>query len=121
MNFMRVSMAVLLAATLGLGVYGCGAASGSPYSSGSSLPAAATPLANAVVTIDIAEINGPNSFYPSPAMVTANHIVVWRNSDVVTHHVVFDDGSIDTGTLAPGTLSQPKTMAAGTSTYHCAI
>lgn len=119
---MRASIAVLVAATLGLGVYGCGgAATGSTYSGGSSLPAAPTPPTNAVVTIDIAEINGPNSFYPSPSMVNANQTVVWRNSDVVTHHVVFDDGSLDTGTLAPGTLSQPKTIAAGTGTYHCTI
>jgi plastocyanin len=35
--------------------------------------------------------------------------------------VVFDDDSIDAGTLAPDTLSQPMTVAAGTWTYHCSI
>ena len=85
----------------------------------------ATPTAPTVpppqVTVDVAEINGPYSFYPSPAMVQSDQTVVWRNFDTVTHHVVFDKGSIDTGTLAPGTLSQPMAIGAGTWTYHCSI
>ena len=71
------------------------------------------PVSN-LLTIDVAEINGPYSFYPSPATVQSEQIVVWRNSDTVTHHVVFDDGSVDTSTLAPGTLSQPLTIRPGT-------
>jgi len=78
------------------------------------------PVSN-VLTIDVAEINGPYSFYPSPATVRSEQMVVWRNSDTVTHHVVFDDGSVDTGTLAPGTFSQPLTIRPGNWTYHCAI
>jgi plastocyanin len=73
------------------------------------------------VTVDVAEINGPYSFYPSPIMVQSDQTVVWRNFDTVTHHVVFDKGSIDTGTLAPGTLSQPMTIGEGTWSYHCSI
>jgi len=81
-----------------------------------------TPLASPnLLTIDVAEINGPYSFYPSPAPVRSGQIVVWRNSDAVTHHVVFDDGSVDTGTLAAGTLSQPITIGVGNWNYHCAI
>jgi plastocyanin len=71
--------------------------------------------------IDVAEINGPYSFYPSPATIRSEQIIVWRNSDTVTHHVVFDDMSVDTGTLAPGTLSQPITAGPGNWPYHCAI
>ena len=78
------------------------------------------PVSN-LLTIDVAEINGPYSFYPSPATVRSEQIVVWRNSDTVTHHVVFDDGSVDTSTLAPGTLSQPLTIRPGNWSYHCAI
>ena len=85
----------------------------------------ATPTAPTVpppeVTVDVAEINGPYSFYPSPVMVQSNQTVVWRNFDTVTHHVVFDQGSIDTGTLAPGTLSQPMAIGEGTWSYHCSI
>src|SRR5436189_3510545 len=77
-------------------------------------PTAPTPPATShIVTIDIAEVNGANSFYPSPATIHGVQLAVWRNWDNVTHHLVFDDGSIDTGTLAPGTLSQPITIGAG--------
>lgn len=85
-------------------------------------PAGPTPLipSNNYV-IDVAEINGPYSFYPSPATVRSEPIIIWRNSDTVTHRVVFDDLSVDTGTLAPGTSSQPITVGPGHWPYHCAI
>jgi plastocyanin len=73
------------------------------------------------LAIDVAEINGPFSFYPSPAMAAAGQIIVWRNTDAVAHRVVFDDIAVDTGTLAPGTLSQPVTVTQGTWNYHCSI
>jgi len=79
------------------------------------------PAISHIVNIDIAEVNGPYSFYPSPATIHRDQLVVWRNLDNVTHHLVFDDGSIDTGTLAPGTLSQPITIGAGNRSYHCTI
>ena len=47
--------------------------------------------------------------------------MVWLNADTVTHHRVFDDGSLDTGALAPGTLSQPMTIGVGNRSYHCTI
>ena len=91
-------------------------------SNGQPNPAAPTPAPPpTTVTIDIAEMNGPNSFYPSPASVSAAQTVIWRNDDRVTHHVVFDDLAVDAGTTAPGTLSQPMTIAAGNWSYHCAI
>ena len=88
---------------------GCGTANQPDFT-----PTAPTPPATShVATIDIAEINGPYSFYPSPATIQVDQVIVWRNGDTVTHHLVFDDGSIDTGTLAPGTLSQPIPVGAG--------
>jgi plastocyanin len=80
-----------------------------------------TPAAPPSAMLDIAEINGPYSFFPNPATIGAGQMVVWHNRDTVTHHVVFDDIPIDTGTLAPGTLSQPMTVGAGTWNYHCSI
>ena len=93
-----------------------------PASQLDSAPTAPTPPApSQTVTIAIAEVNSPYSFYPSPVTIQRNQVIVWRNGDTVTHHVVFDDDSIDTGMLAPGTLSQPMTIAAGNRSYHCAI
>jgi plastocyanin len=85
------------------------------------MPVAPTPPSH-VVTIDVAEVNGPYSFFPSPAMVATGQTVVWMNSDTVTHHVVFDENAaMDTGALAPGTTSQPMAIGAGTWNYHCSI
>jgi plastocyanin len=105
-----------------LAIYVVASACG-PASQPVSNPTTPTPLTTShIVTIDIAEVNGPYSFYPSPAAITRDQVVVWRNWDTVTHHLVFDDGSIDTGTLAPDTLSQPMTIgAAGNRSYHCTI
>ncbi len=46
-------------------------------------------------------------------------MVVWHNVDRITHHVVFNDRSVDTGDLAPGASSQA--MAIGGGQYHCTI
>jgi hypothetical protein len=90
-----------------------------PYVSG---PVAPTPtMTSTNFVINVAEINGPYSFYPSPATVRSEQVIVWRNSDTVTDHIVFDDMSVDTGTLAPGTLSQPIMVGLGNWAYHCAI
>jgi len=99
-----------------------GAACSTADPNGSSTgPVGPTPAVPSNFIIDVAEINGPYSFYPSPATVASGRIIVWRNSDTATHHVIFDDISVDTGTLAPGTLSQPITVAPGNWSYHCAI
>src|SRR5215218_7697601 len=87
------------------------AACGSDYQPA---PAAPSPAPAGDLTIDIAEIRGPNSFYPSPISNDAGRVVHWYNSDSTTHHVVFDEAAIDTGTLAPGTTSQPFTIQPGT-------
>jgi len=47
-------------------------------------------------------------------------VVVWQNNDILTHHIVLDDGT-DLGELAPGQASLPMTMVAPTATFHCLI
>jgi plastocyanin len=106
--------------TLGLGSWGC---SGSGYSSGStSNPAAPTPMpSNGVVTINVVAINGAQSFSPNPATLPAGQMVVWHNVNTTTHRVVLNDGSLDTGNLAPGASSQPMALSAAGAPYHCSI
>jgi plastocyanin len=106
--------------TLGLGMWGC---SGSGYSSGStSNPAAPTPMpSNGVVTINVVAINGAQSFSPNPATLPAGQMVVWHNVHTTTHRVVLNDGSLDTGNLAPGASSQPMALGAAGAPYHCSI
>jgi plastocyanin len=117
---MRVQVQAAILIAFGLGVYGCG---GSAYGSGanpsSPTPPSTTTAAANIVTINVVAVNGAQSFSPNPASIPAGQMVVWHNVDTITHHVVFNDGSVDTGNLAPGASSQPMTISAGQ--YHCSI
>jgi plastocyanin len=46
-------------------------------------------------------------------------MVVWHNVDTITHRVVLDDRSTDTGNLGPGVSS--SAMSLGATAYHCTI
>jgi len=75
------------------------------------------------VTINVVGINGAQSFSPNPATLPAGQMVVWHNIDSITHRVVLNDGSLDTGNLDAGASSQPMAInvpAAG-DPYHCSI
>lgn len=116
---MRV-FAIVTVLSLGIAASAC---SGSGYSSAStSVPSAPTPItANGVVTIDVVAINGAQSFSPNPATLPAGQMVVWHNVNNTTHRVVLNDGSVDTGNLAPGASSQPMAIGAASGQYHCSI
>jgi len=75
------------------------------------------------VTINVVGINGAQSFSPNPATLPAGQMVVWHNVDSITHRVVLNDGSVDTGNLGAGESSQPMTInvPASGDPYHCAI
>jgi plastocyanin len=116
--------AFVLAGTVvafGLGIWGCG---GSGYGSGSSgNPSTPTPppSTSGVVTINVVGINGVLSFSPNPATLPAGQMVVWHNVDSITHRVVFNDRSVDTGNLDAGAYSQAQAIAPAGGTYHCSI
>ncbi len=115
---MRRFVMVGAVVAVGLGMWGCGGG----YSSGNSgNPNAPTPpSAPGVVTVNVVAINGAQSFSPNPATLPAGQMIVWHNVDNVTHRVVLNDGSVDTGNLAPGASSQPMAIPAAGG-YHCAI
>jgi len=70
------------------------------------------------VTITIKGVNGKLSFDPNPANVSAGQLVVYKNNDVVTHHIITDDRTQQTADIAPGATSQPISIGAAKS-YHC--
>jgi plastocyanin len=105
--------------TLGLGMWGC---SGSNSNGSTNSPVAPSPVtSNGVVTINVVAINGAQSFSPNPATLPAGQMVVWHNVNNTTHRVVLNDGSLDTGDLAPGASSQPMALGAAGAPYHCSI
>jgi plastocyanin len=75
------------------------------------------------VTINVVGINGAQSFSPNPATLPAGQMVVWHNIDSITHRVVLNDGSLDTGNLDPGASSRPMAInvPAAADPYHCSI
>ncbi len=83
-------------------------------------PGAPDPPPVNTIVIDVVSINGSQSFRPNPSTVPPGQLVVWHNVDSVTHRVVFDDGEVDTGNLAPGAFSNPTALAAA-GPYHCSI
>src|SRR5205807_1129130 len=124
-NTKGISMRALVTAGLvvaaSIGTMSCG---GNSYSSGGSgTPTSPTPPATGagVVTINVVAINGAQSFSPNPAMLPDGQMVIWRNVDNTTHHVILNDGSVDTGNLAPGASSQPMAISSGGRQYHCSI
>jgi plastocyanin len=97
---------------------GLAAVSGCSSSGGSSNTTAPSP--SSAPTITIVGQNGTQAFTPNPAAFGGQQ-VVFKNNDNVTHHVVLNDGSIDTGDIAPGATSRAVTMPTAGTNYHCSI
>ena len=77
---------------------------------------------NATVTITITGQGGRLAFSPNPATVSAGQLVVFKTNDKETHHVMLDDGTVQTPDIAPGATSAPVAMGtSGSKTYHCSI
>ncbi|MBI4266126.1 MAG: hypothetical protein HY657_17260 [Acidobacteria bacterium] len=105
-----LAVTCLMAATAACGG---GYGSSSPTAPSSSIPSNA-------VTITIVRQNGSQSFSPNPA-TAGGELVVFRNADSVVHRVRLNDGTIDTGDIAPGATSRAMTMPDQGTHYHCAI
>src|SRR3954462_1293990 len=94
----KVFTAALVAVPLGL--YGCGGyGSPSPVSGGlGSAPPGA-------IVINVVGENGARSFSPNPATVAGGAPVTGHNVDGIDHHIVLDDGEVDSGNLLAGQFS----------------
>jgi plastocyanin len=88
--------------------------SAAPTAATSQAPAAPAGAASAVEIKDFA-------FNPATATVSAGSKVTWTNSDTTAHTVTFDDGSGDSGNLAPGSTFDHAFATAGSFAYHCTI
>jgi len=110
----------LLAASIvvALASWNCGGSNGS--SGNPAAPATPSPAA-AVTTINIKGNSGAQSFSPNPGTVIEGNMVTWQNNDSQTHHIVLNDGSLDTGDIAPGKSSPALRLAVNGARYHCTI
>jgi plastocyanin/uncharacterized membrane protein len=58
-------------------------------------------------------------FNPAEIKVNAGDTVEWKNQDIYSHTVTSDDGSFDSGLIAPGQSWETTVKAGGTIAYHC--
>ena len=120
---MRVCVLTMMVA-LSLCAWGCGGST--DYSGGNPVTPTPTPALTptpqgGIVTIDVISENGAQSFSPNPATLPAGQMVFWHNIDSVTHRVVLNNGSLDTGDLSPGASSQAMSINGGGGGCHCSI
>jgi plastocyanin len=106
-----------------LAVANCGGGSGGSGSTATpTSPSTGGGGAQTTVTIAITGQSGKLAFSPNPATVAAGQLVVFKNNDTVTHHVVLDDGTMQTADIPPGGTSAAVAMGtSGSKTYHCTI
>jgi plastocyanin len=97
----------------------CLSCSGGGY--GSSTPTSPSGGGNPAATmIAINGQNGTQAFSPNPAGL-GGQTVAFKNNDSVTHRVILNDGSVDTGDIAPGATSRAVVMPTAGANYHCSI
>ena len=103
---------------VGLATWSCG---GSGYNAPNPTPSNPPPAPSGSVTIDIVGDRGAQSFTPNPAGVGQGTTFVWRNMDGTVHHIVLNDGTLDSGNIAPGASSAPLRLDSNGANYHCTI
>jgi plastocyanin len=87
---------------------------------GGGSPPPTTPSTTSTPTITIVSQNGAQAFTPNPASFGGQQ-VVFKNNDRVSHRIVLNDGTVDTGDIAPGATSRVVTMPGSGTNYHCSI
>ena len=104
--------ALALASIAGVLSAGCGG--------GGSTPRSPSTTPTPTPTITIVGQNGAQASSPNPARF-GGQTVVFRNNDSVVHRVVLNDGSVDTGDIAPGATSRAVAMPGSGTNYHCQL
>ena len=77
--------------------------------------AAQNPNPNPPQTVIIKQMH----FEPHSLKVKAGDKVEWKNEDIFSHTVTANDGTFDSGLIAPGNSWQTTISKSGTIAYHC--
>ena len=112
----------LSAAVLSLALVACGCGGGGYDGGPSPGPSPGPGPAPGGNAIRIVGQSGSQAFDPNPAPAPASSQgVAWRNDDSVVHRIVANDGSFDTGNIAPGATSAVQRLATDGTNYHCSL
>jgi plastocyanin len=115
MRFRLALTMVLLGA-----VVGCG----SSYSAPSPTPSPGPSPSNSGAPASIvggASTRTTNAYSPNPITVNVGGSVTWTNNDTTTHTSTGNDGSWNSGAIAPGASFSRTFPSAGSFPYHCTI
>ena len=87
-----------------------------------SAPSGGTTVTGTPVSIvSQASILTSTAYAPSPISIAAGDTLTWTNNDVTAHTSTGDDGSWNSGSIAPGASFSKTFPSAGTFVYHCTI
>jgi len=96
----------------------CGSSSPStPTPSSPSPGAGGTP----VTIVSGASIMTTTAFAPNPITVGVGGSVTWTNNDNTSHNATANDGTWNSGNIAPGASFTRSFPTAGSFPYHCTI
>ena len=84
-----------------------------------SSPEAKAAAAPAMVKVKDMPPGSPQGFEPAELQAKVGQVVKWKNEGAEAHTATADDGSFDSGSMAPGAEYQFTFSKAGTFTYKC--
>jgi plastocyanin len=86
---------------------------------GVSSPEAEAAPAPAMVKVKDMPPGSPEGYEPTDLTVKAGQVVKWKNEGAEAHTVTAEDGSFDSGSMAPGAEYQFTFSKPGTFSYKC--
>ena len=100
----------------------CGALIASAACSSSSSPTTpSTPSGAQVSIVSGATALTTTAYSPNPIVVAVGGSATWKNNDNVAHTASANDGTWDSGSIAPGASFSRTFPAAGSFPYKCTI
>jgi plastocyanin len=106
-----MSVRIFVACVCALAAVSCG--------SSSSTPSSPSPSTATVTIVSGARTLTTTAYSPNPVTVTRGTTLTWTNNDSSTHDQIADNGSFNSGDVAPGAQGSVTLQSAGTITYHC--
>jgi plastocyanin len=84
-----------------------------------SSPEAEAAAAPTMVKVKDMPAGSPEGYEPAEVAVKPGQVVKWKNEGAEAHTVTADDGSFDSGSMAPGAEFQFTFPKAGSFSYKC--